>query len=309
MAEDLVTVYVHHHQFDLIDSAYDGPWGEWTNKNWSTDKFGTNPSLVTVFTERAAGLVPVFVEIAKKRPEIDLNRWCHVVECPLELKSGCFTVEGEDNWLVDELNVGRKEFDLAAGLYGVLVLYGAIDSARYDYKDGADYYSIKIWPSDSMVSQVIKRGKGVDYPVLTPQVDLPLSKLKKMFFDPQSSNRCFAAVQLSRTGSKEAVDVLAQAIFEKEMPVVVKRIITSALALARPPQTDILAERLADDDVEIRIRALGALGVLFDFDERSDGELDIDWKSLKSRIQPLAGDEFTRDEAEYLVELIDKFCE
>jgi hypothetical protein len=309
MTEDLVTVYVDHHQFNLVDGAFDGPWGEWENENWAMDKFGTNPGLVTVFTERAAGLVPVFVETFKKRPDIQINRWCHIVECPLELKSGLLIVAGEDNWLVNEFNVGRKAFDLEPGSYRVLVLYGAIDSSRYDYQDGADYYSVKIWPCDSTISKVLKRGRGADpLPILTPQADHALSELKELLLDPHLNNKCFAAVQLCRTGKKEAVDLLEQALSAKGTPVVVKRIITSALALARPPQIELLAKRLVDEDVGIRIRALEAFGVLLDFDESSKGELDIDWKSLKPRIHSLSEDKFVRDEVEYLLELIDEFC-
>jgi hypothetical protein len=181
--------YVAAHLFEIRDQRKERqPFDIADN-----DMLCVGDGVIAVQTPRAAGLVPVFVEVLGSAPGEAPARFARVTEASIEVTGGKLRVEGEDN----DVSLPPLEIPLANGSWTVRVLYAHEDTCTYDDDDGAEHYMLQLYPGATEARE-LRQAERPEMPVRTAgttSIDALRSALKSN--DP--SERASAAVELARS--------------------------------------------------------------------------------------------------------------
>jgi len=246
------SVVVDHHQFYLHDAAPDLVLAFTFND--MDAGLEALPAGLMINTRRAAGAVPLVVSLAASRPAADFDDWLHVVEASLTISSGGLTVSSP--W-----NEPAPPLPLPNGSYGVIVYYGDIDTAEYDYDNGADHYWMVLWPADPQPTHVLKRYEDEDE-VLPYTAGLSVEQLATVLVDGNISQRCHVAVSLCRFATPQAITAVSTALHDRSLSVA--RTATAALFLTGPLAVGPTLQQLTARDARTRQRAIEVLARLHD---------------------------------------------
>lgn len=108
-----------------------------------------NDGVLGVGTE-CYGQVSAEINIIKQiNSDIDFLQYDHIVEGPIEVKSGILEILGCPNSSV------QLAINLPAGSYVVRIYSSNLE--RVDGDEGDHYYKIEIWPEKRTTRQVLKR--------------------------------------------------------------------------------------------------------------------------------------------------------
>jgi hypothetical protein len=139
-------VTVDHSQFYL--EARDRERGEIGNDLdllYNADTFarhlGVAPGVLSVFTPRSYGSVPLEIHVRDSAPtDEDVTAWDHVVEASLELASGCLVAYGPESVLSRPPGI-----TVPTGMYRVRVYWGGIEMVNENTREGPDHYRVDLW--------------------------------------------------------------------------------------------------------------------------------------------------------------------
>jgi hypothetical protein len=137
-------MFAEQYQFYLFDSAADP--GE-LSVFWDEE----SKERMLLISDRILGIgtvrhldVPVEVEILGKEPESEaLDDYDQVFQCSLKLPSGALKVSGATEDVYE-----AKRIEVAPGIYGVRVYWGALSEVDEEGFEGEDFYKITLWPTD-----------------------------------------------------------------------------------------------------------------------------------------------------------------
>ncbi len=265
-SELLALVDVHKHQFSLEDEGCFGTFAGWTNA-WDVVNVGVAEGLLTVFTARADGRVPVTVRIAEDEPTLDFDHWSSVVDAGLTCPSGRLSIRE----LTGDPRRARA-IEIAPVPHRARVFMGNVDSASYDGADGADHYLVVLWPGEPSAPHARKRRGTVDEPRRT--LRLGLEECLALLEDEERHLRYVAIAELARHGGDEALDAVQRAVSGSEVD---RHLAAHALALTRPFRLDRVAGNIADPSPLVRGAALAVLGdAIVDFEFERLAPLDVD---------------------------------
>jgi len=144
-------LFADYFQFYLQDEQADGDLSDAWTKEAVANLLAAAPGVISVGTVRNMN-VPVSIEVCDAEPSPDLTRWDHVMECDLNIPSGCLVVAGCNDYFLD-----AERIALEPGHYRARILYGDLDSLAEDGLDGGDHYSICLWKAAAAGTQVVKR--------------------------------------------------------------------------------------------------------------------------------------------------------
>jgi hypothetical protein len=142
-----------HYQFYVEDEAQQPDTSQLWDEQAFADRLDVLPGLIAVGTSRYGSDIPVIIEVAPNRPAtLSFAEWDHVVECSIAARSGELA-------LSSPVGPGIARFEIAPGTYRVIVLYGALDTARGPGDlDGDDHYHLVLWPEEQTIRpKVLKR--------------------------------------------------------------------------------------------------------------------------------------------------------
>jgi hypothetical protein len=138
-------MFAEHYQFYVYDGSADP--GE-LSIYWDED----SRDAMVLLSDNILGIgtvrhldVPVTLEVYEKEPETeDLEEYDHVLQCTLNVPSGKLVVSA-----VTEDMYEAQRFDVAPGVYGVRIYYGALEDIDEQGFEGEDFYKVAVWPTDS----------------------------------------------------------------------------------------------------------------------------------------------------------------
>lgn len=156
MGHEEIRLYASHYQFCIQDSDPPGDPGDpsFWNEKAVRDRVAIGKGLVAIGTG-TYGIVKVRVEQHQSKPPLELDRWDHVTECPLVIRStmllvmGCVSSSGlffmvtQGKYRVRACHANLKDSDQEAG-----------KSKRRRF---GDWYLVQFWPSESAGVRVLKR--------------------------------------------------------------------------------------------------------------------------------------------------------
>ncbi len=248
-------LHVSHHQFSLEDSDH-------TDQSFTFDALDDGLEAqrhgVVAHLRRAAGRIPIVVEVRGEPPPADFDAFHLVTEGSFEAPSGQLEVASpEANW--------PGSIAVPAGWLRVQLRQADLDTSTYDGSDGADHYRVIIWPAPAaktkvLLSRDVKNGAPFKAKV----------KLAQLEHDLASRNptvRCLAvneAVRHLRAGEKKALAVLRSATQDESDAV--RAVTLSALGVTGTSQRaavlELISTKAADRDEEVRERVPEALSRL-----------------------------------------------
>lgn len=161
--------------------------------------------LVGVQVPRAAGLVPVFVDLLASAPPTGDSNFSKVTEAELEVSSGAIAIVGEDN----EHSLPIVEIPIESGTYVVRVLYADLDTCTYDDNDGADHYVVQVFPGSKREPETLRAWKNASQPIREYKGSASAHELYGKLEAEDLSVRCGALVALSRLGLLTPVQAAA----------------------------------------------------------------------------------------------------
>lgn len=115
---------------------------------------GAAPGVVCIITARNA-TVPVTIEIASYPPSLDLEGWDRVIEASIEVPSGCLVLHGPTDYFPNSPRITVKP-----GTYRVRVSFGGEQTVSMDELEGADYYSVTLWPASAEKPTILFEKEG-----------------------------------------------------------------------------------------------------------------------------------------------------
>jgi hypothetical protein len=143
--------YTEYHQFYIEDEIATGNTASvdfWTEDAYN-DRLATDDGMLGVGTECYGHVNGELNLLDSANDQIDTDKYDHIVESGLELKSGVLQIldcTSSTVVLAVQVNPGK---------YRVRVYSLNLDSVIDD--DGDDYYKIEIWPDSNMERKVLKR--------------------------------------------------------------------------------------------------------------------------------------------------------
>jgi hypothetical protein len=138
-------VYADHSQFYVSDPDADVPDGLVWDGAALERRLAAPGGFVAVGTIGYTFL-PVVIEVWDEEPPLDLEAWDHVVEGPLETRSGRLRV--------GDLDEAERGLDLEPGRYRVRSAAGGLAGA--DELNGGDRYRVQLWPEEPAPPEVRK---------------------------------------------------------------------------------------------------------------------------------------------------------
>lgn len=154
---------VSHHQFTLEDSENTGQSFTFDSID---DGLETQPHGVVVHFRRAAGAIPLVVEVRADAPAADFEGFHLVAEGSFEAPSGALEVGSpEATWS------GR--ITVPPGWLRVQVRQADTDTCTDDASDGADHYRVILWPAPEAKTRVVHSRDVKDDTVFEPKAKLP----------------------------------------------------------------------------------------------------------------------------------------
>ena len=148
-------IFADYFQFYIADDGYD----ELPRVKWSVqcikDKMEMVPGLINIGTARNM-TVPVEVEVRECEPREDFDKWDHIAEAGIDIRSRVLIIAG----YMDPQDEAPR-IQLKTGSYKVWVYYGGLDTLSPDGLEGEDRYKIVLWPGIGSTVKVIKRHQGV----------------------------------------------------------------------------------------------------------------------------------------------------
>lgn len=109
-------------------------------------------NVLTVITECYGNVKGELIILEKPVEDIDFDKYDHIVEAGIEIKSGELQILDCPNSSVE------LDIKVVPGNYRVRVYSSNLASVVDD--DGDDYYKIEMWKSDNMKREVFKRYSG-----------------------------------------------------------------------------------------------------------------------------------------------------
>lgn len=130
MARYDLELFADYYQFYLQDELADGDLSDsWTKE--ATDRMlAIAPGVIGIGTARNMD-VAVAIEVLNDEPTPDFERFDHVVECAMSVKSTSIVAAGCTDYFPDALRI-----ELPPGTYRARVSYANLDSLSADELDG-----------------------------------------------------------------------------------------------------------------------------------------------------------------------------
>jgi len=148
----VLQIFTDYNQFLVQDenAIFDYSANIWTDSTIA-DMVAVTPGIIYVGTARPMS-VPVAVEIHDSEPRESLDRWDHVTECGIELRSGTLVIIGTTDYFPK-----AKRITVKPTIYRARIFYSKLGSISEDGLDGDDNYKISVWPGSYVEPVVIKR--------------------------------------------------------------------------------------------------------------------------------------------------------
>jgi len=145
-------IFADYHQFYLQDD--DQSFGDlseaWTQE--ATDRLlAVAPHVIGVGTVRNM-TVPVSVIVHNSRPEIDAEKWDHIVTASFRVDSGRIVVAGCTDYYPEAARI-----EVRPGVYEAIICYANLASLSPDGLEGDDSYHIHLFPGQEIEPAIIKR--------------------------------------------------------------------------------------------------------------------------------------------------------
>lgn len=107
------------------------------------------PHAAVVHTARNT-TVPVIVEWYDVRPQLEIERYQHVVEGGFTCPSGVLVLAG-----MTDYEPTAQKFSVNAGLLGIRVSMSGLDTISEDGLDGLDRYLVQLWPGQELSGPLV----------------------------------------------------------------------------------------------------------------------------------------------------------
>ena len=155
IGKEEIKLYASHHQFHFQDSE---PLGSTDDEDFWTEQSTKNRLAVTDgilgIGTGSYGFVTVRVEQHDEAPLLELEKWDHVTECSLQIRSRFIFVMGclSDSGLF---------FEVTPGSYRVRACHANLDQSELEVPhewqgDFNDWYLIQFWSSEFMETKILK---------------------------------------------------------------------------------------------------------------------------------------------------------
>lgn len=144
------TLFADYHQIVLQDEDA-AEWPDDYSEAVLEARIMAAPSAIIIHTARNMD-VPVRVLLHADRPEIAVDEVDHAVECGLSVPSGRLVIAGLSHYLPD---AGRLA--VPAGALGMLTVFEGLGSLSENGLDGADRYTIHLWPGTVQAVRVLRQ--------------------------------------------------------------------------------------------------------------------------------------------------------
>jgi hypothetical protein len=108
---------------------------------------------ITVFSASHWTTTEVTVSLVRERPIITEDEWDHVVEGGLIIRSGRLHLYGPDDTGTNEASIS-----MPPGSYSLIVCGRGFDSTHEYDDEGADSYTLLLWPGPPLDRRVLKDG-------------------------------------------------------------------------------------------------------------------------------------------------------
>ena len=151
-----LTLLADYFQFYLQDEGSSPALSEWTPAELHT-LLSTSRGVVVVGTARN---MPVPVKIAVFAAEPDFlagepGPASLINECALEVRSGKIIVAGLLDYQPDAVRIA-----VAPGMYRVRIYYANLEALSEDGLEGADTYTVQLWPTTSLAGTVCRQSRA-----------------------------------------------------------------------------------------------------------------------------------------------------
>ncbi len=145
-------VFADYFQVLVCDGGSESSISDAWNEQAIRDMFISTENEFSFNTARNMD-VPIEIVICNKTPAIELSKWDHIVQCCLNVTTGCLYILGVSDFLPE-----AKQIAVESGQYIAWILYGGLDSISSDGLEGDDHYQIILLRSDEKITpKVIKR--------------------------------------------------------------------------------------------------------------------------------------------------------
>ncbi|WCM92350.1 hypothetical protein M5C99_18625 [Acidovorax sp. NCPPB 2350] len=146
-----LTLFADYHQFYLQDEAAEGDLSSAWDEAASHRMLAVAAGVVGFGTVRNTH-VPVTLELLDVAPHADFDRFDHVVEASLVVKTGPLVAAGCTDYFPE-----AARFETAPGAYRVRLSASGLDSLSVDGLDGEDHYLVQLWPGLPAQPAVLKQ--------------------------------------------------------------------------------------------------------------------------------------------------------
>jgi len=146
-----LTLFADYHQFYIQDEGIDSNLSDaWTDT--AIDRLlAVTPGTVGIGTVSNSD-VPVTIAVLEHEPLLDADKFDHVVECSIAVKSGTIVAAGCTDYLPDAVRI-----KLPAVSYRVRASFEGLDSVSANGLVGSDHYHLQLWPAPMGPVQVRKQ--------------------------------------------------------------------------------------------------------------------------------------------------------
>lgn len=146
-----LTLFADYHQFYIQDEGIDSNLSDaWTDTAIER-LLAVTPGTVGIGTVSNSD-VPVTIAVLEHEPLLDADKFDHVVECSIAVKSGTIVAAGCTDYFPDAVRI-----KLPAVSYRVRASFEGIDSVSANGLVGSDHYHLQLWPAPMGPVQVRKQ--------------------------------------------------------------------------------------------------------------------------------------------------------
>lgn len=142
-----------YNQFFICDKSSPGNTdsGSFWTDGTHNERLAIEEGIIGIGTQCYGHVNGELIVLKAENKQTDYNKYDHIVEGGLEIKSGVLQVLDCPNSEVE------LELKVNLGKYRVRVYSSNLASANIDEDEGNDYYKIEIWPDSNIERKVLKQ--------------------------------------------------------------------------------------------------------------------------------------------------------
>ena len=153
MGKYQLSLRADYHQFYLQDADASGYLGDSWTPEATESMVAIADGVIGVGTIRDQ-FVDVALEVLDTEPTEFLGDWDQVVDCSIDVPSGCIVIAGCTDYFPDAFRVAVE-----SGHYRARIYFANLGYVESDKQSGSDYYRVVLWKGPAFVRRVLKDWK------------------------------------------------------------------------------------------------------------------------------------------------------